>query len=388
MKKAIILAAGSGTRWGNYLGVPKQMIVIEGEPLLVRTIRQIKERGIKDEEIAVSVPQKGYFGEIGVDEIVGKSEMEIYKFLNVEDHFSDGTLLFWGDNYFTDEAMDIIFADKNPFRFFGRAGGSQLTGKPYGEIFAVKANKMIFDKARELEAMSGELQRCATWELYRLICRFPLTQHIVGDYYTDINDWTDDFDYPADYDKWIEARTQASIFDEFYKRVKNVLHVGGFAGDDIYQRKGIDCTFVEPIPQYASIIKARGFKVIQKAVSNERGKADFYITTKEKRSSLRKSDVPGEIKETIKVDRVLLKDIQEGFDGLVVDAQGETYWILEQGDLSKFNAVICEVSEKPRYESEKSKEEVEKLLSDQGFSKVGEKKHGKYDIYDILFIKQ
>ncbi len=207
-KKAIILAAGSGGRWGNYLGVPKQMVVIDGEPLLCRTIRQLEENGIKKEDIAISVPRIGFFGNLGVDEIVGKSDREIDKFFNVEKECGDGTILLWGDNYFTDEAIKIILSDNHNFRFFGRVGASSFTGKQYGEIFGVKVNKMIFDKCRELEIVGRELPRIATWELYRLICNYPLTEHIVGDHFTNIDDWTDDFDYPEDLENWLKRRKE------------------------------------------------------------------------------------------------------------------------------------------------------------------------------------
>ncbi|HUW43709.1 MAG TPA: NTP transferase domain-containing protein, partial [Bacillota bacterium] len=100
-KKAIVLAAGSGTRWGNYLGVPKQMIEIDGERLLLRTIRQLRARGF---EVLVTVPKIGYFGDIPAKEIVGVDDIEIDKFINAKDHV--GAIFFWGDTYFTDEAMD------------------------------------------------------------------------------------------------------------------------------------------------------------------------------------------------------------------------------------------------------------------------------------------
>ena len=41
--KIIILADGEGKRWGNYKGVPKQLLRIDGETLLDRMIRQFKE---------------------------------------------------------------------------------------------------------------------------------------------------------------------------------------------------------------------------------------------------------------------------------------------------------------------------------------------------------
>ena len=46
--KAYIMADGEGTRWNNWGGVPKQLIVINDETLLNRMCRLLKENGITD----------------------------------------------------------------------------------------------------------------------------------------------------------------------------------------------------------------------------------------------------------------------------------------------------------------------------------------------------
>ena len=226
--KAVVMAAGSGSRWGNYLGVPKQLIKIEGEPILFRTIRLLKENKF---EVYVTVPEKGYFGDLGVEEIVGKSDLEIDKFLNAEEE--SGAVFLWGDCYFTEDAIKKIADNKEDLMFFGRGGGSNLTGKRYGELFAVKTNKEFFKKAQELEKNKHKMQRCASWELYAYITTGKIYPSAWGPqksqrdkdgnciadpakiakHFTTIDDYTDDFDYPADYEKWIK------IFNkDYFKR--------------------------------------------------------------------------------------------------------------------------------------------------------------------------
>lgn len=39
--RVLILCAGDGERWGEYLGVPKQLAPIRGVPLLLRTAGQV-----------------------------------------------------------------------------------------------------------------------------------------------------------------------------------------------------------------------------------------------------------------------------------------------------------------------------------------------------------
>lgn len=46
--RIFILANGKATRWENYMGVDKQLIVIDGEPLLNRTVRLLKENETDD----------------------------------------------------------------------------------------------------------------------------------------------------------------------------------------------------------------------------------------------------------------------------------------------------------------------------------------------------
>ena len=42
----IVMADGEGKRWGNYKGVPKHLIEINGETLLGRTTRLLKEHNV------------------------------------------------------------------------------------------------------------------------------------------------------------------------------------------------------------------------------------------------------------------------------------------------------------------------------------------------------
>ena len=44
--RAIIIAAGEASRWGNYKGIPKHLIEIDNEPILYRTVRLLKENDL------------------------------------------------------------------------------------------------------------------------------------------------------------------------------------------------------------------------------------------------------------------------------------------------------------------------------------------------------
>ena len=383
-KKAIVLAAGSGTRWKNYLGIPKQLIKIDGEPLLFRTIRQLRARGF---EVLVTVPSIGYFGEIPAKQIVGVDEIEVDKFINAKEHV--GAIFFWGDTYFTDEAMDKITKSKYDLRFFGRKRGSEITGKNYGEIFAVKTNEMLFRKAEELRSMVCQLKRCASWELYRLICGYPLDQHIIDKHFTDINDLTDDFDYPKDYDKWTEAyRTSkpvhvSSVFQVLHKySPKRILHIGGHTGEEgeVYKSMDAEFTFVEPVPEYAEVARKKGYDVMEVAIG-ERGEKEFNVRGVFSSFLLRKKELlpyqerwlakHKEKSGQIKVKVIPLSDIQEGYDTLVVDTEGTVLDVLKSGQLN-FKTIIAEVRrDVPAYDNELPNEEIVKYLKENGYVEGG-----------------
>ncbi len=202
--KAVIMCAGSSSRWGHYLGVPKQLISIDGETLLHRTIRLLKENQLND--IYVTVPKIGQFGKINANEKEGTSKTELDKFLNAKE-FS-GAIFLWGDCYFSENAIKIICQNEHDLMFFGRRQGSTFTGKRYGELFAVKTNDLFFKYAIELNKHRHEMRRCASWELYTYIVEDKIPMNRIVDtpikYFTEINDMTDDFDYPRDYDIWIK----------------------------------------------------------------------------------------------------------------------------------------------------------------------------------------
>jgi len=165
-----------------------------------------------------------------------------------------------------------------------------------------------------------------------------------------------------------------------------VLHIGGHKGQEIknYRKMGVDFTYVEADPKYARILRKKGCDVIECAVTSKRGEMVFYLGEKTQRSSLKKphKSVTG-IKDKIVVECKTLEDIQDGYDGLSIDAQGESYDILSSGDLSKFRVIICEASEKPRYEGEKDKQQIHSLMD--GFTIVDEYRHKNGDIYDVVY---
>ena len=208
-QRVVIMAAGSGARWQNYLGVPKQLAPVDGEPLIHRTIRQLRERGITD--IYVTVRQYGALGQLpgGVTEYVKPfNDYEIDRVYGAKDLVP--CLFLYGDACYTDRAMDIILSDTHPYRFFGssRPNGVKL----WREMYAIKADAWLIAKCGELREMfrTGKLRRCIGQDLHYYVAGVPIKGNrfqsvacsFSDDHYTALNDGTSDFDTPKDYDRW------------------------------------------------------------------------------------------------------------------------------------------------------------------------------------------
>lgn len=218
--RAIIICAGDATRWGNYLGTPKHLIEIEGERLLDRTVRLLRERDIEEVYIVVKEITKAYHVEGAAQYVadLNPDNVDADKFLSSRSLWNpDGrTIVLYGDCYFTDEAMDMITGYK-PERWvlFCRPEASEITGTPYGECFAqsfyTKHHRKHEAKLHYIARLfkAGTISRCGGWEHYRAMTGrkgADVEKHEMSTHYVEVNDWTDDFDYPDDYENWLRRR--------------------------------------------------------------------------------------------------------------------------------------------------------------------------------------
>lgn len=213
--KAIIIAAGEASRWANYKGIPKHLIEIEGEPIIHRTVRLLRENNIKD--IYIVGPKDDRYKIQGSELFIptkNKEHVDADKFLNSESLWnSEGrTVVFYGDVYFTEEAMKtIVDYNDEDWVLFCRFNASKFTGTRWGECFAQsfypkdhkchKSNLLLIAE----EYKKGSIKRCGGWEHYRAMCGAPLDKKYHKNYGKSvvIDDWTDDFDYPKDFKRFV-----------------------------------------------------------------------------------------------------------------------------------------------------------------------------------------
>lgn len=194
------MCSGNGTRWNNYKGVPKHLIEINGETLLERTTRLLKENNINDYIITSSDERYKKYGKT-INQSYNDCEVDRFEETN-----DDEICYLYGDVYYTNNAIKtIVNTPTDEILFFGSNW----------EIFAIKiVNKKLFmehkNRVKDL-FLKGKINRCIGWEVYRSLHNIPFNEHIINDRYVKILDGTDDIDFPEDYEKFIKKYEEGKI---------------------------------------------------------------------------------------------------------------------------------------------------------------------------------
>ena len=200
--KVIIMCGGVY----DHFKIPKQLSVVNGETLVGRTIRLLKENGITDISISSNDPR--------FDEYAPRLEhTNSYKYENgkiygywVDAYYplDEPCIYLHGDVYYTEDAIKKILnykSDKNIF--IGNEVARNKEHKNWGEPFGwIINNQDIFRKGIELTKYLQDIGRCErgyaiSWELYRVLNGLNINQqYILDDTYLSINDETIDIDAP------------------------------------------------------------------------------------------------------------------------------------------------------------------------------------------------
>jgi len=235
--RTIIIAAGGGTRWENFRNTPKHLVEVEGERLLDRTVRQFLKHG----EVIVAGHDERYKvdGARFLRPRRNSAWREASKFLDTQTLWSrDGrTVVAYGDVWFSDDAINTIANyESKDWVLFARFGLSAVTGggsECFAQSFWSEHIQEHLTALLQIAKYRSEkkLSRCGGWEHYRQMNGIPLKQHALGECvnhgepkephtlecfdevrrFVNIDDWTDDFDYPEDLTRW-EGRRAVPVF--------------------------------------------------------------------------------------------------------------------------------------------------------------------------------
>ena len=234
--KALIYANGAGKRWADNWpdDQPKQLVEVEGEKILHRTVRQLKERGVEN----VVVVSK--YEALDVDGAERWAPGEDAEFLvdtvKLSAPLWEGRMLcLFGDVFFTDKAMDTIVGCEG-MQWFGRDFISHLTHGS-AEIFGwtmdpeqfelmEKAVDFAIKDARDtwdewIESIEKKNVRPFPFEpgaifqpYLHLLGRGPQTPCLHSPLFKIISDWTDDFDTPNRFTAWMHGYKRRWIGDK------------------------------------------------------------------------------------------------------------------------------------------------------------------------------
>ena len=201
--KYIIMCGGQYKKWET----PRQLTKINGETIVERTIRLLREIGVDD--IAISTNNKAFEGIAPILAHTNKYVANGYD--NCEGHWNEAfypteepACYIFGDVVFSETAIQIIVnTSTNDIEFFASAPPfSKEYTKLWAEPFALKVqNQRHLRQAISLcnlyEQQGLFNRKPIMWELWQVIKHTPLN---LIDYnnYTIINDATCDIDNPED----------------------------------------------------------------------------------------------------------------------------------------------------------------------------------------------
>lgn len=231
MKHYIIFCAGRNEepgypvqRWDEktnpYRDIPKQLLEIDGEPILHRTVRLIKKF---DEESRIYIIAKKEIFKTDGAELFLVPEKDISpwlydRVLQVQPVFSpdSGTVFLYGDVWYSDEAMYTICRYSGDFQWFGRIGPSEISGQNHGEDygFYISKNKIniFLEKIHKIKNTHHVKNISKDW-MHFIFMYFEMNnmKYDFNTYSADkkncpnwinIDDFTNDVDLPHEFNEW------------------------------------------------------------------------------------------------------------------------------------------------------------------------------------------
>lgn len=191
--KYIIMADGKGTRWNNYHNIPKHLIEIDGETLLARTVRLLRENDVRA-DIVITSHDPRY-------EVPGarryepqNNHLEIDRF--TEELIADDVCFLYGDTFYSESVIQkIADTPAEKLLFFGNERSIVAIKVADGALF-----RQHVDRVRAL-FLAGKIEKCIGWQVYQSFEGLPFGEKTIAADYILIQDGTEDFNSPADYNR-------------------------------------------------------------------------------------------------------------------------------------------------------------------------------------------
>jgi len=260
VKKYIIMCGGN---YSTYFEKPRQLSVVNGEVLVERTIRLLRENGINDISISTNYRDFDYIGvPILEHENSYRTEGKEVKGYWCDAFYpmDEPVCYIFGDVYFSEYAIKkIVETDTDDIEFFGsKPPFAKNYQKNHEEPFALKVVntdhlKEAIKITKQYEDEGKFWRKPLMWELWTVIKGTPL-QTKAGEYpadYVVINDYTSDIDRKKDIAKLeimiggknmvkVEAIEEFTLRD--FAELKNVERKGRKEDGRIFVGDTFECT--------------------------------------------------------------------------------------------------------------------------------------------------
>ena len=187
------MADGKGTRWANYMGVPKHLVEIGGEPIIGRTVRLLNEMMDGKCEVIITSHDERYEFEGSRRHEPLNNNLEIDRF--TQELIADNTCFLYGDTYYTEEALrEILETENEDVLFFGNAKSIVAINVRNSAMFEEHVNKV-----RQL-FLDGKIEKCVGWQVYQSITGqdFSKKAEMVGRFII-LDAKTNDINTPEEY---------------------------------------------------------------------------------------------------------------------------------------------------------------------------------------------
>lgn len=186
--KYVIMADGKGTRWNNFNEIPKHFIEIDGERIIDRCVRLLKENDSGCEIIITSHdPRYDIPGTTRYEPL--NNILEIDRFTS--ELICDNICFMYGDTYYSENAIKTVTeTPAEDILFFGNSKSIMAVKVSDGDLF-----RMHVDRVRKLY-LEGKLKTCKGWQVYQSFT--GLAPDTIGDNFVFIEDSSRDFNSPED----------------------------------------------------------------------------------------------------------------------------------------------------------------------------------------------
>ena len=192
--------------------IPRHLVEINGEPLVKRTIRLLKENGINDIIITAKDPRFDNLGATRYEPVNSDYNYKTGKgyWLNAFpfELMDEPVCFIWGDVYFSEQAIKtIVETDTKSMLFFCSYNNKDPRYiKEHDEPLAYKIidTELFKEHVNKVKKMKDEGKCCRepiVWEVYRSINGQDINTHIMTKNFVAINDISCDIDSRKDLER-------------------------------------------------------------------------------------------------------------------------------------------------------------------------------------------